>query len=175
MDDESSYLVPYETTTLAEPVGPYPAGTEWADPDLDEAARLMRHVVEQPDEARERGLRGKAAVEERQSLDRAAAFLADRVPQFDRLLVERQARETPGSRAAEYLAFGPSLSWDARSRGFLGGLYRKLLRRLLRPYTMRQRELETQLVHGLEDLERSRDALTERVRQVEERLRELDR
>jgi glycosyltransferase involved in cell wall biosynthesis len=175
MNADSSYLVPYTTTTLGEPVGPYPAGTEWADPDLDEAARLLRQVVEQPGEARERGLRGKAAVEERQSLERAAAFLADRVPQFDRLVLERQARETPGSRAAEYLAFGPSLSWDARSRGFVGGLYRKLLRRLLRPYTMRQRELETQLVHGIEDLERSRDALTERLRQLEERLRELQR
>ena len=115
MDAESSYLVPYELATLDEAVGPYPAGTEWADPDLDEAARLMRHVVEQPDEARERGRRGKAAVEERQSLERAAEFLGDRIPQFDRLLEERQAHETPGSRAAEFLAFGPSLAWDAHS------------------------------------------------------------
>ena len=175
MDAESSYLVPYELATLDEAVGPYPAGTEWADPDLDEAARLMRHVVEQPDEARERGLRGKAAVEERQSLARAAAFLGERIPQFDRLLQERLALETPGSRAAEFLAFGPSLAWDAHSRGPAGRWYRTLLRRLLRPYTMRQRELETQLVHGLEDLERSRDALTDAVRQLEERLRELER
>jgi glycosyltransferase involved in cell wall biosynthesis len=175
MDDESSYLVPFELQTLDEAVGPYPAGTEWADPDLDEAARLMRHVVEQPDEARERGRRGKAAVEERQSLERAAEFLGDRIPQFDRLLQERLARETPGSRAAEFLAFGPSLAWDAHSRGPAGRWYRTLLRRLLRPYTMRQRELETQLVHGLEDLERSRDSLTEAVRQLEQRLRELER
>jgi glycosyltransferase involved in cell wall biosynthesis len=175
MDAESSYLVPFELQALDESVGPYPAGTEWADPDLDEAARLLRHVVEQPDEARARGLRGKAAVEERQSLDRAARFLGDRVPQFERLLQERLARETPGSRAAEFLAFGPSLAWDAHSRGPVGRWYRALLRRLLRPYTMRQRELETQLVHGLEDLERSRDRLDASVRRVEERLRELDR
>jgi glycosyltransferase involved in cell wall biosynthesis len=175
MDADSSYLVPYELATLDEAVGPYPAGTEWADPDLDEAARLMRHVVDQPDEARERGLRGKASVEERQSIEQAARFLADRVPQFERLLVERQARETPGSRAAEVLAFGPSLAWDAHSRGFAGRWYRKLLRRLLRPYTMRQRELETQLVHGIEDLERSRDRLDASMRRVEERLRELER
>ena len=174
MDADSSYLVPFIPATLDEPVGPYPAGTVWADPDLDEAARLMRHVVEQPDEARERGLRGKAAVEERQSLERAAEFLGDRVPQLERLLVERQARETPGSRAAEFLAFGPSLAWDAHSRGFVGSWYRKLLQRLLRPYTMRQRELETQLVHGLEDLERARDGLYDSIRQLEEKLRQLD-
>jgi len=175
MDEDSSYLVPYELTTLDDAVGPYPAGTTWADPDVDEASRLMRHVVENQDDARERGARGKAVVDERQSLERAVEFLGDRVPQLERLLVERQARETPASRAAEFLAFGPSLAWDARSRGFVGDLYRKLLRRLLRPYTIRQRELETQLVHGLEDLERSRDALAEQVHELEERLRELER
>ena len=39
MDEETSYLVPYSLTTLEEAVGPYPAGTVWADPDLQEAAR----------------------------------------------------------------------------------------------------------------------------------------
>jgi hypothetical protein len=97
------------------------------------------------------------------------------VPRLERLLIERQALETPGSRAAEFLAFGPSLGWDASSRGFVGRWYRALLRRLLRPYTMRQRELETQLVHGIEDLERARDGLYESVRKLEERLRELER
>jgi glycosyltransferase involved in cell wall biosynthesis len=174
MDSESSYLVPYVPLTVDEAVGPYPAGTVWADPDLDEAARLMRHVVDNPDEARQRGARGKAAVEERQSPERAAKFLGDRVPQFERLHLERDARETPGSRAAEFLAFGPSLAWDASSRWIIGRAYRALLQRLLRPYTMRQRELETQLVHGLEDLERSRDRLEDAQRKLEERLRELE-
>jgi hypothetical protein len=96
------------------------------------------------------------------------------VPQLDRLRREREARETAGSRAAEFLAFGPSLAWDARSRGFIGRSYRRVLQRLLRPYTMRQRELETQLVHGLEDLERSRDRLDSTVRELQERLRELE-
>jgi len=175
MEPDSSYLVPYAAVTLEDAVGPYPAGTEWADPDLDEAARLMRRVFDDPDEAADRGARGKAVVEERQSLEQAARFLGDRIPQLDRLRLEREARETPGSRAAEFLAFGPALSWDARSRGPVGRLYRKLLRRLLRPYTLRQRELETLLANGLEDLEASRDRLDTAVRQLEERLRELER
>jgi len=175
MEPDSSYLVPYAVVTLKDAVGPYPAGTEWADPDLDEAARLMRRVFDDPDEAADRGARGKAVVEERQSLEQAARFLGDRIPQLDRLRLEREARETPGSRAAEFLAFGPALSWDARSRGPVGRLYRKLLRRLLRPYTLRQRELETLLANGLEDLEASRDRLDTAVRQLEERLRELER
>src|SRR5262249_56175845 len=95
MDEESSYLVPYSLTTLEHAVGPYPVGTVCADPDLDEAARILREVVDRPGQARERGLRGKDAVEMRQSIERAASFLTERVPQLERLGVERATRQTP--------------------------------------------------------------------------------
>ena len=39
-------------STLERDYGPYMRGAVWADPDLDEAARLMRLVVEHPDEGR---------------------------------------------------------------------------------------------------------------------------
>src|SRR3954464_12042834 len=68
MDEESSFLVPYSLTALRQAVGPHPAGTVWADPDLDEAARLMRSAFDDPEAARERGLRGHEAIRERQSL-----------------------------------------------------------------------------------------------------------
>ena len=55
MTEENSFLLPYRLTTLAHDYGPYMRGAVWADPDLDEAARLMRLVVERPDEARARG------------------------------------------------------------------------------------------------------------------------
>ena len=147
--DESSYLVPYSLTSLGEAVGPYPAGTVWADPDLDEAARLMREVSDDPERARERGEAGRRAVESRQSVEQAAAFLAERVPELERLRSERGHRETPGSLAAGFLTHGPSKSWDAPSRaGWIGRLWRKVMLRLLRPYLVRQRELETLLVSG---------------------------
>src|SRR5919108_843519 len=103
MDAESGYLVPYTLTTLEERVGPYPAGTVWADPDLDEAARLMRRVFENRDEAQERGGRGRAAVTERLSLEQASDFVAERVPKLAVLHAERAARESPASRAATFL------------------------------------------------------------------------
>jgi SAM-dependent methyltransferase len=128
----------------------------------------MREVFDDPERARERGLRGKEAVESRQSVERAAAFLAERVPQLESLRAERDAHETPGSRAARFLAFGPSLSWDAPSRsGIVGKYWRRVLMRLLRPYLVRQRELETLLASGVEDLERSRDRLDEAVRELQ--------
>jgi glycosyltransferase involved in cell wall biosynthesis/SAM-dependent methyltransferase len=169
MDDEDGYLVPYSLTTLKTAVGPYPAGTIWAEPDLDEAARLMRQVFDDPAQARERGQRGQKRVETRQSVDGAAAFLAERVPQLEQLRTERDARETAGTHAARFLTHGPSLSWDAPSRsGTVGRLWRRLLMRLLRPYTVRQRELETLLVSGVDELERARD----RLERVTERLGE---
>jgi glycosyltransferase involved in cell wall biosynthesis/2-polyprenyl-3-methyl-5-hydroxy-6-metoxy-1,4-benzoquinol methylase len=174
MDAESSYLVPYTLASLDEAVGPYPAGTVWAEPDLDEAARLLRHVVEEPADARRRGSLGKAALEERQSLERAATFLRERIPQVERLQADREARETAGSRAADILAYGPSLAWDAPSRsGLAGRVWRRVLQRLLRPYTIRQRELESLLVGGIEDLERSRDRLDVSVRRLEETVQDV--
>jgi glycosyltransferase involved in cell wall biosynthesis/SAM-dependent methyltransferase len=174
MDDEDGYLVPYSLTTLEASVGPYPAGTVWAEPDLDEAARLMRQVFDDPGQARERGQRGRERVETCQSVDGAAAFLAERVPQLDQLRTERDSRETPGMHAARFLARGPSLSWHAPSpSGAVGRAWRRVLVRLLRPYTVRQRELETWLVSGIDELERSRDRLEGAVRDLQSLTSEL--
>jgi SAM-dependent methyltransferase len=175
MNEDSSYLVPYALTTLEQAVGPYPVGTVWADPDLPEAARILREVVDRPEEARERGLRGKDAVEMCQSVERAAAFLSERVPQLGRLGVERATRQTPAGQAARYLAEGPSVAWDAPSRaGRIGILWRRILLRLLRPYLVRQRELENILVDGLREVEQSRDRLEDALRTVQGLLEQLE-
>ena len=175
MDKAWSYLVPYRLTTLDEPVGPYPAGTVWADPDLDEAARLLREVYEDPEAARARGRRGREAVRARQSIEKAAAFLEERVPELEQLRRQRGVRETASSRAERFLAEGPSLGWDVESwAGPFGHLWRRVLMRLLRPYTMRQRELETLLVNGLDELERSRDRLEDANRRLQILIMEAD-
>jgi glycosyltransferase involved in cell wall biosynthesis len=48
MNAENSYLVQYDVVPIARDYGPYPAGFEWADPDVAHAARLMRGIVEDP-------------------------------------------------------------------------------------------------------------------------------
>jgi hypothetical protein len=67
MTDDNSFLLPYRLTPLATDYGPYMRGATWADPDLDAAARLMRLVVESPEQARARGARARDEV----SRDRA--------------------------------------------------------------------------------------------------------
>src|SRR5207248_350746 len=91
-----------------------------------------------------------------------------RVPELERLGAERARRETPASRALGFLRDGPTVRWDAPSRaGGIGRLWRRIMLRLLRPYLIRQRELETLLVSGLDELERSRDRLEDAVRVVQ--------
>jgi glycosyltransferase involved in cell wall biosynthesis len=79
MTEETSYLVPYELTPIPEGAEPYPVGGLWADPDVDSAAELMRHVFEQPAEAEERGRRAREHVADKLSPGRMGAFLRDRM------------------------------------------------------------------------------------------------
>ncbi|HEY3140001.1 MAG TPA: hypothetical protein VGJ86_02675, partial [Acidimicrobiales bacterium] len=57
MDEHNSFLVGHELVTIPPGCAPYPAGSRWADPDLDQAAEFMRQVVSDPS--------GTAAVAER--------------------------------------------------------------------------------------------------------------
>jgi len=49
-----AHLVGYDLVTLKARMGPYPAGTRWASPRLDEAARAYRHVYAARQHARDR-------------------------------------------------------------------------------------------------------------------------
>jgi glycosyltransferase involved in cell wall biosynthesis len=67
LDPELSYLVDYRLTAVDDPNArlSYSSEQRWADPDLEQAARLMRHVFEHPEEAREKGKRLAALIAER--------------------------------------------------------------------------------------------------------------
>lgn len=55
MTSRNSHLVNYELRGIGPGAGPYPAEGEWAEPDLEHAARLMRHVRDDPAAATELG------------------------------------------------------------------------------------------------------------------------
>ena len=63
MTPENSYPLDYRLVPLTRDYGPYMRGASWADPDLDHAASLMRHVVEHAEEAAGRGARARADIE----------------------------------------------------------------------------------------------------------------
>lgn len=57
MTEENSYLCPARRSEVGPEHEPYPASSHWSEPDLETAARLLRHVYTNQEEARERGLR----------------------------------------------------------------------------------------------------------------------
>jgi glycosyltransferase involved in cell wall biosynthesis len=149
MTPENSYLVPYELVPIPAGIDPYPGGARWADPDLDEAARLLRHVVEYPDEAREKGARAAADIARTRGLEQtgdhvraALATRRERVPAAAaRLELE------PLQRVAFDLMWGPDLE---HSRPW-ARMLRELTRGLIRPYQQHQRRMLVELLTALSD------------------------
>jgi hypothetical protein len=67
-------------------------GASWADPDLDEAARLLRLIVAQPEAARARGERAQQQVSQERHPAVTGAVLRQRLNDI------RNAREIPNPR-----------------------------------------------------------------------------
>jgi len=98
MDDTTAYLVPWTYGEVPTGCDPYPVGAKWADPDLDEAARLMRHVVADPEQAAARGAAARTSVLTAHSPARRAPFLRDtlnRIEQDRADAVLRHASSAP--------------------------------------------------------------------------------
>jgi glycosyltransferase involved in cell wall biosynthesis len=156
MRPEDSYLVPWSPTPIPEGL-PYPAGSLWAEPDLDEAARLMRSVVDRTDEVQARALRGRERLLQERSLQRAARFVEERLAEL--------AESTPARRkgldlAAEHLLRGPNL-YSTRPWLDWG---RRLARPFFRPYFDHQVEVGQLIL----------EALDERTRELDERIDKLE-
>ena len=161
MNEENSYLVRYSLTTIPPGCDPYPPGVEWAEPDLDHAAKLMRRVYERPDEALAVGGRARRELLTSHSLDRTAAFMEERlaaIPEERRRLLELQepiqhaavdVRSLPGESLA-----GPGSRVTRLLRG--------ALRKLLWPELAAQRELDAKLVESLQALARELDRTARR-------------
>jgi len=64
---------------------PYYEGFEWADPDVDSLAALMRHVYENQEEARAKGLRASIAARDRWTWLDAAGRIKDRLQEIQGL------------------------------------------------------------------------------------------
>ncbi len=141
MHERNSLLVPYRLAPIPAGCDPYPTGAEWAEPDLDEAARLLRHVWENPDEARRLGRRAQKDVLRRNTPQRTAEFVARRL---DEIRAERSARALDPRRAP--LPGAPLLTAGRRRPTRLA---RRLLHRLLWPYFVEQQAFDTAVAEAL--------------------------
>ena len=79
MTAANSFPVEYALTPVPANCDPYPQDAVWAEPDPDHAARLMRGVYEQPQDAAARGRRARAEILERHGVAASAAAIAQRL------------------------------------------------------------------------------------------------
>jgi glycosyltransferase involved in cell wall biosynthesis/SAM-dependent methyltransferase len=187
MTEENSYLVPYRLAAVPKGCDPYPAGAEWAEPDIEAAAKMMRDVFENQERAREVGLRAQDDIRNRHSAEQSAEFVAARLEDIRNRrgetahdsvpapTVPRDGQSDAIGRAVAYVERGPTLPWDAPSRlGPLGKLLRRLTRRLLRPYTIRHQEFDAAVAHALVAQQRTLDELAQATAALDARASAFD-
>ena len=79
MADLVEWLVPFELVDVGEGQHPYPSDNQWADPDLDAAAAVMRSIFDDAARARERAEHARLKILEQFSLARAGSTIAGRL------------------------------------------------------------------------------------------------
>ena len=171
MTAENSYLVRHTETQVGPEGENYPAQGTWAEPDLDHAAELMRHVWEHQDEARERGIRAKREIAEHFSLEAVGEAARSRLKRLAGVRRHNArgngAYSDPTLPPDTYLGLAElKLSYDpmrdARETGGAKGALRKTALQAMRPYTHHQDELNRALLGALQETnERIEDVLLE--------------
>lgn len=159
MTPATGYLVDFELVDIGEGSEPYPPDAQWAEPDLDHAAQLMRHVFEHRDEAAERATRGREYLERYHSLEASGKAMVERLAHAQAGGI-RPARRAPTaaiaetSHVAERIRGGPSDDWSpggrfARTRLAL----RHTILRLLKFYAVHQQSVDAELVRAIRALD----------------------
>lgn len=124
MTEGNGYLVDYELRSIGPGNDPYPPEGEWAEPDPDHAARLMRQVFDHSEEARDRGRRAARDIRRTHSADAAGRVVERRLEELEPRIAAAGALSTrgfldvdpsaPGLSAAELLRRRHMRDWAAR-------------------------------------------------------------
>ena len=154
--DGNAYLVDWTPREVGEGAHPYPATGVWAEPDLDQAAELMREVLTDPEQARERGEAGRRDVLEGHAPAVAGESLRDRL----RLIHERQvqagarALNVPHMLALSFedlpeLIAGESAVQGSGMKARIKRFLRRPVDRLMRPFLAHQRAIDERLIESI--------------------------
>ena len=186
----NSYLVDWTPTRVGPDCEVYPAEGSWAEPNLDHAAELMRRVWKRPDEARAKAERARVDIHRLYAPEVVGGLARARLQRLaDRPLGASPRRSASAGVAASdlrlaavenELALNPERGAPPRPRG-LRGLVRRVVLRLMLPFTIHERNLDRAIAGALselqDELERERALRVEdrvRVDLIERRLLELE-
>jgi glycosyltransferase involved in cell wall biosynthesis len=152
LSESTGFPVGYRLVELGPGNEPYPADATWADPDLDQAAELMRHVVEHPADAARRGERARELMEREHSTEAAGRAMAARVTRVAGLPPgsDGHAADVPTEDLLRRIRTEPS---PAGPLGPLRGAVRRAALRMGRPQATHQRQVDEELVRALRTLD----------------------
>jgi hypothetical protein len=173
MTPRNSYLVDFTLTRVGPDCEIYPAHGTWAEPDLGHAAELMRRVWEGPEEAKAKAKRGQADIH-RLYAPEATGMIAR--ARLERLMEAGAAiprrRYAGGVRFEEIeraLEVDPRRGASPEPRG-VAGLLRRLVLRLIAPFTFHERRLDRALFAAVRELRAELDDERARREAIERRL-----
>ena len=152
LSESTGFPVGYRLVELGAGNEPYPADATWADPDLDQAAELMRHVVEHPADAARRGERARELMEREHSTEAAGRAMAARVTRVAGLPLDSDghAADVPTEDLLRRIRTEPS---PAGRLGPLRAAVRRAALRMVRPQATHQRQVDEELVRALRTLD----------------------
>lgn len=84
MHEGNSYPIQYHLVPIKKTVGPYEAGSLWAEPDIDHAAFAMQQVVTDREEATYKGVVAAQEIANRYNYQRVASRMAKRLREVSR-------------------------------------------------------------------------------------------
>jgi hypothetical protein len=149
----NSLLVDHRAVAIGPGNEPYPEHGEWAEPDLDQAASLMRTAAADPAAGRVRAQRARADVLAAHAPAAAGRVMADRLARVLTLPADGRGRpsalDLDGVR--ERMATGPRAA-PGSDRGARAAV-RDAALRAMRPYTVHQRLVDEELLRALQTLD----------------------
>jgi glycosyltransferase involved in cell wall biosynthesis len=161
MDETNSYLVPYELVDVPGEWWAYVPGARWAEPDVQQAAKLMRLVYDDDSESQERGERGRADILRRFALERTGQFISERLETARTYGVDLAGARAPTIEASLMIAQGIGVRLGDERPWHPVGLVRRALIRALWPQLSYQHRLDAALVEALSRLQREKPPLAD--------------
>jgi glycosyltransferase involved in cell wall biosynthesis len=188
---QNSYLVDWTPTHVGPGCEIYPAEGVWAEPDLDHAAEQMRRVWQRPEEARVKAKRAQLDIHRLYAPEVVGRLARVRLERLYATLDRRRRgglphRAPPRGAAvtdARLDVVEAELGFDlkggaAPTPSGIRGTFRRLVMRLMLPFTVHERKLDRALadaMHALQaEVARERALRVEdhkRIEHLEERLR----
>ncbi len=157
MTPSNSLLVDYRMVQIGPGADPYPEDAEWADPDPQHAATLMRALFDDREGARRLGATAASDIRRTHSPSAAGEIMRRRLESI-RATGRARAGIDPARRRPALASLpirirqGPVAAARPGRAQALRDLARNTVLRVMRPYTAYQQSVDTMVVDALDDL-----------------------